>query len=125
MSISELEKKSCVSNGSISKWVNSMPKADSLYSVAKVLEVDIEYFLNNDYTINSDTSKQSDEKDELLKNYNVLDKRGRHKIHTVIYEELDRMKADKSNLNKPEFQKNPEAGDSVSKMALHNNLVRK
>ena len=30
---------------------------------------------------------------ELLNNYRLLDSRGKHKLHTVIYEELDRMDA--------------------------------
>lgn len=33
----------------------------------------------------------SDEK-ELIETYNHLDRRGQHRVHTIIYEELDRMR---------------------------------
>lgn len=89
MSISDIEKLAGVSNGSIGKWVNSIPKADNLFKVAQVLEHSVEYFLTDDYY--SYNSSFSDEEKELLETYNKLDKRGRHKLHTIAYEELDRM----------------------------------
>lgn len=33
---------------------------------------------------------------ELLNTYSKLDSRGKHKVHTVIYEELDRIKIEKT-----------------------------
>lgn len=39
ISIAELEKRAGLSNGTIGKWRDSMPKIDSLIKVAKVLDV--------------------------------------------------------------------------------------
>ena len=39
------------------------------------------------------TSTLSRDEKELLDTYNKLDRRGQHRIHTIIYEELDRMSA--------------------------------
>ena len=33
----------------------------------------------------------SDDEEELLNNYKSLDSRGKHKLHSIIYEELDRI----------------------------------
>ena len=33
----------------------------------------------------------SEDEQELLQNYAKLDRRGRHRVHTLIYEEMDRM----------------------------------
>ena len=41
----------------------------------------------------------SDEK-ELIDTYNKLDRRGQHRVHTIIYEELDRMSADESSIRR-------------------------
>ncbi|MCQ4837732.1 helix-turn-helix domain-containing protein [[Clostridium] symbiosum] len=38
----------------------------------------------------SESALSSDEK-ELISTYNKLDRRGQHRVHTIIYEELDRM----------------------------------
>lgn len=38
----------------------------------------------------SSTNLSNDEK-ELIDTYNQLDRRGQHRVHTIIYEELDRM----------------------------------
>lgn len=91
ISISQLETEASISNGSISKWSISMPKADSLYRVAKVLNKPIEYFLNESSELTF-ASSNSDEK-ELLNIYEKLDHRGKCKVNTVAYEELDRVRA--------------------------------
>jgi len=39
-----------------------------------------------------ETMLSNDEK-ELISTYNELDRRGQHRIHTIIYEELDRIAA--------------------------------
>ena len=33
----------------------------------------------------------SNDEKELLTTYNKLDRRGQHRVHTIIYEEMDRM----------------------------------
>ncbi len=45
ISISQLEKDAGLSVGSIVKWKNCIPKADSLQAVAKVLKVKMEKLL--------------------------------------------------------------------------------
>lgn len=45
ISITQLEKDAGLSNGSIVKWRNCIPKADSLQAVAKVLKVKMEKLL--------------------------------------------------------------------------------
>lgn len=45
ISITQLEKEAGLSNGSINKWKNCIPKADSLHAVAKVLKVKMEKLL--------------------------------------------------------------------------------
>ncbi len=45
IAISTLEKECDLSNGSISKWNQSIPNADKLYKVALYLNMPIEYFL--------------------------------------------------------------------------------
>lgn len=46
ISITQLEKDAGLSNGSIGKWRNCVPKADSLQAVAKVLKVKMEKLLH-------------------------------------------------------------------------------
>lgn len=102
ISISDIEKEIGVSNGTISKWNSSMPKADSLLKVAQILGVSIEYFLIDSFAditnkINylDNSFFQSADETDVMVNYRKLDTRGKHKIHTTIYEELDRMEYDK------------------------------
>ena len=45
MTIQELEKQAGLSNGSIGKWRDCVPKADNLHAVAKVLKVKMEKLL--------------------------------------------------------------------------------
>lgn len=47
MSIAELERRAGLSNGSISKWGQCMPKADSLHNVAKLLETTVDELLGD------------------------------------------------------------------------------
>ena len=37
----------------------------------------------------------SNDENELISTYNRLDRRGQHRVHTIIYEELDRMESQK------------------------------
>ncbi len=45
-------------------------------------------------------SNLSNDEKELLDTYNKLDRRGQHRVHTIIYEELDRMAANKSSIRR-------------------------
>lgn len=48
ISITQLEKEADLSNGSIGKWKNCIPKADSLQAVSKVLKVKMEKLLEEE-----------------------------------------------------------------------------
>lgn len=48
VSIRKIELECGLSNGSIVKWKDVKPLAESLYKVAKYLDVPIEYFLTED-----------------------------------------------------------------------------
>jgi len=66
--ISSIEKEIGLSNGTISKWNNSKPSADSLLSVAKILHCSMEYLLTGyDSLPNISTDKQ-----QWLNLYNIL-----------------------------------------------------
>lgn len=45
LSISSIEEAAKISNGSISKWKQNIPKADNLYKVAKFLNCSMEFLL--------------------------------------------------------------------------------
>ena len=47
--IQALEKLAHLSNGAISKWAVSMPKADALYRVAALLDTSVDYLLTGKY----------------------------------------------------------------------------
>lgn len=48
MSIAELERKAELGNGSIRRWEDSIPSADKLQRVAKILGVDMTYLLTGE-----------------------------------------------------------------------------
>ncbi|MEG1753688.1 MAG: hypothetical protein RR234_07210 [Christensenella sp.] len=81
------------SKGSISAWrKGTIPNSEIIVNLAVRLNVSCDYLLlgkiskptQNEYSILEQ---------ELLNNFNKLDNRGKHKIHTTVYEELDRMTA--------------------------------
>ncbi len=57
ISISYIEENVQISNGSIIKWKQNIPRADSLYKVAKLLGCSVEFLMsdNKDYSMYSDT----------------------------------------------------------------------
>lgn len=88
LSIAEIEKQCDFGNGAIIKWKTSMPKADSLFKVAKVLKIPLEYFLSDEAM--ELPNLHFAEESELLQNYRKLDKRSKHKLHVFLYDELER-----------------------------------
>lgn len=90
-SAKELSKYITVSESSISAWKNnnSYPSSKYIIGISEFLNVSIEYLFYGKETNNS-TVLSSDEA-ELIMNYKELDSRGQHKVHTIIYEEIDRM----------------------------------
>lgn len=53
MSVSELERKADLGNGTIRRWSESMPSIDKVAKVASVFNVSLEYLYNGDNSINS------------------------------------------------------------------------
>lgn len=54
------------------------------------------WILTGEKEVNSHSELTNDEK-ELVETYNQLDRRGQHRVHTIIYEELDRMELQKES----------------------------
>lgn len=75
---------------------SSLPSALALIGLSQILNCSVDWILKGDSLISepqSSDSSLSDDATELLTNYSKLDSRGKHHIHTVIYEELDRIDA--------------------------------
>lgn len=72
----------------LTDWKNnkSKPTLEQIVTICKNFSVSSDYLLfgKKDYT------EYSEDEIELLDNYRHLDSRGKHKLQTVIYEELDR-----------------------------------
>lgn len=73
---------------------SSLPSAMALIGLSRVLQCSVDWILTGNSPI---SEKQiiaptlSEDDSELLETYHQLDRRGRHRVHTIIYEELDRM----------------------------------
>lgn len=75
---------------------SSLPSALALIGLSQILNCSVDWILKGDSLISefpSSDSSLSDDATELLTNYSKLDSRGKHHIHTVMYEELDRIDA--------------------------------
>lgn len=72
---------------------NSLPSAAALIGLSKILNCSVDWILKGESLISEKHNEidPTDDKTELLNNYSKLDSRGKHRIHTVIYEELDRI----------------------------------
>lgn len=68
LSIAELERKANLGNGTIRRWVDSIPSADKLYRVAKILGVSIEYLINGEEDVEHEKSKMIARKASNLSN---------------------------------------------------------
>lgn len=77
---------SCIENGKY------LPSTTSLLELSKILNCSIDWILTGKSSISNNQNDLSEAQHELLDTYNKLDSRGQHRVHTVIYEELDRMK---------------------------------
>lgn len=89
----------------ITSWKNRNcnPPAELLPDIAKFLNVSINYLVTGQTETNNNNFNflnSNNDEAELLKNYQKLDQRGKHKVHTIIYEELDRIEAESSGTQK-------------------------
>lgn len=92
----QIKEISGISTGNLSgiEKGSSLPSATALIELSKILDCSIDWILTGETPISEfSINLLSDGEQELLNTYNQLDKRGQHRIHTIIYEELDRMKA--------------------------------
>ena len=95
----QLSKETGISDSLIGYWRNGKrkPTLDNLILLAKHFNVTIDYLVfgsqNNSNMFGNDSL--SNDENELISTYNRLDRRGQHRVHTIIYEELDRMESQK------------------------------
>lgn len=84
-----------VATSSISAWKNegSYPSSKYVISISEFFNIPIEYlFYENSTADKSSVNNEiSNEESELMNTYRKLDSRGRYKVQTVAYEELDRI----------------------------------
>ena len=75
----------------LTDWKNqkSKPTLDQLVRMCEI------FATSSDYLLFGHSSDIPADQHELIETYNQLDRRGQHRIHTVIYEELDRMEIQK------------------------------
>ncbi len=69
MSIAYIEESVKISNGSIAKWKQNIPKADNLYKVAKFLGCSVEFLMSNEHF---DTNSNDLENSYVIKE-NIVD----------------------------------------------------
>lgn len=60
----------------------------TIEQIAKMCEI---FAVSSDYLLFGKTFSLSRDQEELIDTYKKLDRRGQHRIHTIIYEELDRI----------------------------------
>ena len=86
-----------ISASSVSAWKTekSFPSSKHIIRISEFFNVSLEYLLSGIDNENAESELSTDEK-ELLETYNKLDRRGLHRVHSVIYEEIDRIKDENS-----------------------------
>lgn len=95
-----------ISDSLIGYWRNGKrkPSLDNLIVISNYLKLSIDSLVYGSDTLHSEDSSillgDNESENELLETYRKLDRRGQHRVHTVIYEEIDRMEqVVKSNQN--------------------------
>lgn len=90
-----------ISTGNLSgiETGKSLPSSTALVGLSEILDCSIDWILTGRTPISEISTKVvplSEDEQELIETYNKLDRRGRHRVHAVIYEEIDRMKEENS-----------------------------
>lgn len=87
-----------VKPSSISAWKNegSYPSSKYVIRISEFFQVPIKYLFTGESEQSTEhiAAELNQYELELLETYNCLDLRGRHRVHTIIYEELDRIGAE-------------------------------
>lgn len=81
----KLEKELKIANGSVNKWRDHNPKAETLKKVADFFDVPVTYLLTGETT----DSKLTKEESKLLEGFRRLNDRGREKILESIADYLE------------------------------------
>ena len=103
MSIAYIEESVQISNGSIAKWKQNIPKADNLYKVAKFLGCSVEYLMSDKHT----EMTSSDVERSFLVKENIVDYKSILSENEV--EILDILKKFTDNRNQIKFIARAEA----------------
>lgn len=79
----------------LTDWKNkkSQPTLDQITIICEFFATSADYIIFGKKDPLPFSNSTSSDEIELVENYRKLDSRGKHKLHTVIYEELDRMDA--------------------------------
>lgn len=95
----QIQSKTSISTGNLSCIENGkyLPSTTALIELSKILDCSIDWILTGKSSLSEISVSLSEDQQELIETYNRLDRRGRHRIHTVIYEELDRIELQKEN----------------------------
>jgi len=73
----------------LTDWKNQK-SSPTLAQLMKLCEI---FAVSADYLLYGKTDALSEEQQELIDTYGNLDRRGQHKVHAVIYAEMDRIMA--------------------------------
>lgn len=74
----------------LTDWKNHKSNP-TLEQLSRMCEI---FAISSDYLLFGSVDDLSADQRELIETYDKLDRRGQHRVHTVIYEELDRMKGE-------------------------------
>lgn len=92
----QLSKDTGISDSLIGYWRTGKrkPSLENLVLLTDYFKISIDelVFGKKNISILFGNESLNPDEEELIATYNKLDRRGQHRIHTVIYEELDRMK---------------------------------
>lgn len=79
-------------SGPISSWKKgAMPNSEIVIKLSMRLNVSCDFLLTGRKIENAASCSLKENEQELLNLYGKLDSRGRHRLHTIAYEELDRI----------------------------------
>lgn len=83
-----------VKPSSISGWKNegSFPSSKYIVRISEFFNVSLDFLCTGS---ERSTKELPADQQELINIYNELDSRGKHRLHTIIYEELDRIENQK------------------------------
>lgn len=97
----------------LTDWKNqkSTPTLEQVVAMCDI------FAISSDYLLFGQISSLSKDEQELICTYNKLDRRGQHRVHTIIYEELDRIEVQK--------KKDPKTGQKyiTSNGENNNNII--